>query len=195
VSTENLYSIAEQFKGLNMFEVDLQDLERRYQAISRIESIKFQKMYPSRLIITVRERRGVFYVRDNQGDFHPIDKDRVVLDKADWYLEEDIPLINVIFQREEIVLGQRIEDQRIELIFEVFEMMTRDNPSIASDISEFYFRNNNLHFVDIRSGSRVILSRENVSQQIHRFIFLRDNQGFDRNSTIDLRFEGQIIIT
>jgi len=195
VSIEHLYSIAEPFKGTSIFEIDLQDLEKRYQAISRISSIRFQRVYPSRLIITVRERQGVFYVRDNQGDFHPIDRDRIVLDKADWYLEEDIPLINIIFPREQIVLGQRIEDSRIDFIFEIYDMITRDNPSIARDISEFYFRNDNLYFVDMKSGSRVILGRDNVSQQVHRFIFLRDNQGFNRNSTIDLRFEGQIIIT
>jgi len=195
VSIEHLYSIAEPFKGTNIFEIDLQDLEKRYQAVSRVSSIKFRRVYPSRLIITVRERQGMFYVRDNQGGFHPIDRDRVVLDKADWYLEEDIPLINIIFPREQIVLGERIENPRIEHIFEVFEAIVQDNPSIANDISEFYFRNDNLYFIDMRSGSRVILGRDNVSQQIHRFMFLRDNQGFDRNSTIDLRFEGQIIIT
>ena len=195
VNVDYLHSIAEPFLGMNMFEIDFDDLNLRYRAVSRLESIRFQRIYPSRLVITVRERQGVFYVRDNQGGFHPIDKDKIVLDKADWYLDEDLPLINIPFPSNRIVIGQRIVDPRIDYIFRVYDLIHASNPSLVRDISEFYFRNNNLFFVDIRSGSRVILGTENITEQINRFIFLRENQGFNRNSTIDLRFYGQIIVT
>jgi cell division protein FtsQ len=195
VNVDYLYSIAEPFLGMNMFEIDFDDLKLRYQAVSRLENIRFQRIYPSRLVITVRERQGVFYVRDNQGGFHPIDRDKFVLDKADWYLDEDLPLINIPFPSDRIVMGQQIVDPRIDYIYKVYDMILVDNPTLARDISEFYFRDNNLFFVDIRSGSRVILGAEHITEQINRFIFLRENQGFNRNSTIDLRFYGQIIVT
>ena len=195
VNVDYLYSIAELLKGTNMFELDFDDLVLRYQAVSRLEDIRFQRVFPSRLIITVQERKGVFYIRDNQGGFHPVDRNRIVLDQADWYLDEDLPLINIAFPSNRIVLGQKIEDPRIEYIFMIFEMIRKNNSGLIRDISEFYFRDSNLIFVDMQSRSRVILGTENINQQITRYIFLRDNQGFDRNSTIDLRFYGQIVVT
>ena len=195
VNVDYLHTIAEPLIGTNMFEIDFEDLRLRYKAVSRLESIRFQRIYPSRLVVSVRERQGVFYIRDNQGSFHPIDRNRFVLDKADWYLDEDLPLINIAIPTSRIVLGQRIVDPRIDYIFMVYDMIVADNPALARDISEFYFRDNSLFFIDIRSGSRVILGTENITQQINRYIFLRENQGFNRNSTIDLRFYGQIIVT
>ncbi|MCL2063663.1 MAG: FtsQ-type POTRA domain-containing protein [Candidatus Cloacimonetes bacterium] len=194
VDKDILYNIAEPFKGVNFFSLNVEDLALRFQAMSRIKSIKTMRIFPSRLIITVRERNGVFYVKDNSGEFHPIDNERFILDKADWYLEEDLPLININIPRENIIVGQKLEDPRIEYIFYVYDIMTHTNPDILPDISEFYFIRNDLYFVDMQSGSRVVLSTEDLSQQINRFVFLRNNQGFDRNSTIDLRFGSQIVV-
>ena len=195
VNRDYLYSIAEPFIGLNIFEFDAEEIALRFQAMSRVKGIKIVRIFPSRLIITVSERTGVFFIKDNTGEFHPIDRDRYVLDKADWYLEEDLPLINVNFPKERIVIGQRIEDLRIEYIFQIYDILAITNIDMLPDISEFYFINNDLYFIDIRSGSRVILSTDEIPQQIDRFLFLRNNQGFRRNSTIDLRFGSQIIVT
>ena len=194
VERDYLHSIAEQFIGINIFLVDLNDMALRFQAIPRVKSIKTLRIFPSRLIVTVRERTGVFYLKDHSGEFHPIDNERYVLDKADWYLEEDLPLLNINIPREIIVVGEIIEDPRIEYIFFVYETIAQSNPEVLLDISEFYFNRNDLYFIDIRSGCRVVISSEDIPQQIDRFLFLRDNQGFNRNSTIDLRFGSQVVV-
>ena len=194
IDKDNLYIIAEPFIGINIFAIDLNDLSLRFQALSRVKSIKTIRILPSRLIITVKERNGVFYVKENSGEFHPIDEDRYVLDKADWYLEEDLPLINLNIAKENVIIGQRLEDPRIEYIFEVYDILSHSNPEILADISEFYFVRSDLYFIDMRSGSRIILCTEEIPQQIERFVFLRNNQGFTKNSTIDLRFGSQIVV-
>ena len=194
LNIDYLHSISEPFKGENIFDINIKDIEARYYAISRIKKIKCRKIYPGKLQINITERKGVFFIKDTNGGFHPIDEDKIVLDKADWYLEEDLPLINLSFDKNQIVLGQKIEDARIDLIFNIYSILRKEKASVLSDISEFYFKDSYLHFVDIKSSSRVILSKDNLVDQINRFIFLRDNQGFERNSTIDLRFDSQIII-
>jgi|GEM_PF-2418880 len=195
VNHDQLHTLTLPFQGTNIFEVDISSLIQQFQTISRIKSVKVMRILPSKLIVTVKERTGVFYLKDNSGEFHPIDRERYILDKADWYLKEDLPLISLNIPKERIVVGQKIEDLKIDYIFEVFDIMTRSNLDILDDISEFYFIQNDLYFIDMKSGSRVILSTDDIAQQINRFIFLRNNQGFNRNSTIDLRFGSQIIVT
>ena len=194
VNSDYLWSIGEPLIGANIFDIDKEDISLRFKSISRIKNIKIMRIFPSKLLITVHERTGHFYIKDHTGDFHPLDKDGYVLDKADWYIEEDLPLINIVFNKADIPVGSKIEDNRIEQIFKVYDIICNSKINILSDISEFYFHNQDLHFVDIRSGCRVILSRDDISEQISRFIFLRNNQGFRRNATVDLRFDSKIIV-
>ena len=195
VNNQYLQSISAHLIGSNIFKTNTDDIELSYQAVSRVKSIKCKKVFPHKLVITVKERQGMFLIKDASGDFHPIDNEKYVLDKADWYLNEDLPLISINVPKDKIVIGQKIEDPRIDRIFDVYDVLIKTNAKIIADISEFYFRNDDLYFIDQNSGCRVIFSTENLAQQISRFIFLRDNQGFERNSTIDLRFDSQIIVT
>ena len=195
VSKEYLSSIADEYIGVNIFELDKNEMAERFKTISRIEDINTVRLLPSRLLVRVKERIGVFYIKENNGEIHPIDEQRVILDKADWYVEEDLPLININFSKDKIGVGQKLDDTRIEYIFEVYDILKKNNPSIISDISEFYFIRNDLYFIDIKSGSRVILSTSDIAEQMSRFLFLRNNQGFNRHSTIDLRFGEQIVVT
>jgi cell division septal protein FtsQ len=190
-----LNSIATPFIGMNISEIDTREIEMLYSPITRINSVKCRKAFPNKIIITVNERRGVFFIMDNHGEFYPIDNDKFVLDKADWYLDEDLPIINVHIPKEKIVFGQQVEDPRIDYIINIYRDLIAADKRFIEDISEFYFKNNELHFVDIRTGSKVILGTDNLNMQIQRFIFLRDNQNFKKNTTIDLRFDTQIIVT
>ena len=194
IDTSYLYEMAAPFIGTCIFDVDTQDIEMRYFAHSRIKDVTVQKSFPAKIIVSVNERRGVFFVRDQSGDFHPIDEDRYVLDKADWYIDEDLPLVNIDIHRGQIAVGQKLEDSRLDHIYDVFYQMIELDKRLITDISEFFYRDNQLNFIDIKSGCRIILTSLNLDKQVERFIFLRDNQGFKKNSTIDLRFDGQVVV-
>jgi len=194
LSQAYLQSVAGSFIGGNIFEIHDDDLRLRFQALSRVKDVKYKRIYPSTLKIIITERQGMFYIKDNNGDYYPIDEDMFVLDKSDWYLNENIPLINIGVQKDKIFAGKQLEDQRVDIIYNVFKEMKQTSPSIVNDISEFYFKNNNLYFVDEKSGCRVLVNVDNISTQLSRFIFLRNNQGFNKNSTIDLRFDSHVIM-
>ena len=195
IDKEYIASITEPYVGKNIFEIDKTEIEEKLSVFSRIESIKTYRLLPSKLLVSVKERVGVFYIKDSSGEYHPIDKDRVVLDKADYFVDEDLPLINVNIPKDKIGIGEKLEDPRIEYIFEVYEILNKANSDILADISEFFYVRNDLYFIDLKSGSRVILCTTDIPEQINRFVFLRNNQGFDRHSTIDLRFGEQIVVT
>ena len=194
LSQSYLRSVADSFKGENIFQVDEDDVHLRFQALSRVKEVKSKRAFPSTLIFTITERHGVFYVKDEKGEYYPIDQEMIVLDKSDWYLNENIPLINISIPKANIQVGKHISDHRVDLVFTTLNEMKRNSPLIINDISEFYFKNNDLYFIDDKSGCRVLVNIDNIASQLSRFIFLRNNQGFDKNSTIDLRFETHVII-
>jgi len=195
VDTDYLLSIAEPYLGKSIFEIDKSDLKLRYQAVSRIKEIECQKILPSKLIVKIKEREGLFFVLNQSGEYFPIDQDKIVLDKSDWYIREDLPLININIPKDKLVLGQAVDDRRIDFVFQVYELLVKADSRFITDISEFYLKNNELHLVDIKSKSIVIFNTNNLEEQIPRYFFIRENQGFKRNSIIDLRFNSQIIIS
>ena len=194
IDTSYLYDMASPFIGTSIFDIDLTDVEMRYYAHSRIKEVTIQKSYPAKIIVSVNERKGVFFIRDSEGDFFPIDEERYVLDKADWYIDEDLPLINIDILRGQIAIGQKIDDSRLDHIYDVFHQIVELDKRLITDISEFFYRDNQLNFIDIKSGCRIILTSLNLDKQVERFLFLRDNQGFKKNSIIDLRFDGQVVV-
>jgi len=195
LSTTVLQSIAAPFIGENIYEVDLQDVTLRYQSVSRIKEVKAQTVFPNKLKVVITERKGLFYIKDSLGEYYPIDEEMVVLDKADWYLNEDLPLINISLKKETIKLGEKVEDKHISAIYTLCDALLATNSNALNEISEFYFKNNEIHFVDTVSGCRVIVNTDNITDQISRFLFIRNNQGIKKNSTVDLRFDTQVIIS
>jgi len=195
LSTTMLQAIAVPFMGENIYEVDLQDVALRYRSVSRIKDVQCKTVFPNKLRVTITERKGVFYIKDTQGEYYPIDEDMVVLDKADWYLNEDLPLINIGIAKEAIKLGEKVEHKQVQAIYNLCSELLATDSDVLDEISEFYFKNNDIHFVDTVSGCRVIVNVDNITEQISRFLFIRNNQGIKKNSTVDLRFDTQVIIS
>jgi len=195
LSTSFLQTIATPFINESIYDIDLQDVTLRYSAISRIKDVKAKTVFPHTLKITVSERKGLFYIKDTTGEYYPIDDEMIVLDKADWYTSEDLPLINYPLPKDTIIKGNKIENKHITDIYNVYEQMKNSNHDILAEISEFYFKNSDIHFIDSISGCRVIINPQNIATQISRFIFIRNNQAIDKNSTVDLRFETHVIIS
>jgi len=195
LSNSFLQSVATPFLNENIYEVDLADLQLRYSSISRVKSVTAKTVFPNKLKITITERKGLFYVKDSTGEYYPIDEEMMVLDKADWYTTEDLPLINYALPKESIVVGKKIENKYVKDIYAIYDLMKTTHKDILSEVSEFYYKNSDIHFIDSVSGCRVIISPENITSQISRFLFIRNNQGIDKNSTVDLRFDTQVIIS
>jgi hypothetical protein len=195
LSREYLRTVAEHFIGKNIVSVDRSEVVVCFMALPRVKEVSVKKVYPAKLRVRITERQGLFFVKLSNGDFFPIDSEKYVLDKADWYLFEDIPLININLSPDLAIVGEQISDDRIDTVFLAVSRMSQQHPNFLNDISEFYFRRNDLYFIDNRIGCRVLINLDNIETQITRFIFLRENQNIQRNKTIDLRFENQIVIS
>ncbi|HPY95736.1 MAG TPA: FtsQ-type POTRA domain-containing protein [Candidatus Cloacimonadota bacterium] len=189
-----LENLSAEFIGKNTFQVKKQDFIRKYENIVRVKSVVVSRRLPSTVRIEIHERLGVLYVKTPEGDFFPVDENFIVLDKADFYPAEDIPFANINIQNTSIQIGKAIENRSLEQILQLHNNIKKKDINMVNNISEYYFKGKDIAFIDSHKGCRVIIGDTDINKRLERYIFLRDNQSFQKNITIDLRFKDQAVI-
>ncbi|HOD55590.1 MAG TPA: FtsQ-type POTRA domain-containing protein [Candidatus Cloacimonadota bacterium] len=189
-----LQNVSKDYIGMNIFKVKKQDVIRKYESIVRVKKAKVSRRYPSTLKVEIQERTGMLYVKTSDGDFFPIDSEFIVLDKADFYFSEDIPLVSLNMQKSKIHLGEKLNDHNLKLIMALHQTIMKIDKSFVNSISEYYIKEKSIVFVDSHSGCRVILGNKDIEKRIERYVFLRSNKGFKKNTVVDLRYNDQIIV-
>lgn len=189
-----LKNLSKDFIGVNQFNISRRDVARKYENIVRVKHVTIKRRFPSTLQIIINERIGCLYVKTIEGDFFPVDNEFVVLDKADFYFSEDIPLVSLNIPKTMVHLGEKLKTQTLNSIMALHIKITKIDKNFISNISEYYVKDREIYFVDSHSGCRVILGDKDIEKKIKRYIFLRSNKGFKQNSIVDLRYNNQIIV-
>ena len=189
-----LKNLSKDYIGVNQFRISKRDVARKYENIVRVKHVKVRRKLPSTLKIIITERIGFLYVKTIEGDFFPIDNELVVLDKADFYFSEDIPLVSLNIPKTVVHLGEKLRTQTLNSIMSLHNKIYKIDKNFISNISEYYVKDKEIYFVDSHSGCRVILGEKDIDKKIKRYIFLRSNKGFKKNSIVDLRYSNQIIV-
>lgn len=189
-----LKNLSREFIGKNLFDIPTSDILVKYDNIIRVKKVDVNKKLPDVIEIKITERIGILYVKSMEGDFLPIDEDKIVLDKADFYFSEDLPVVSLNISNHTFKLGEKIQDKQLDRIIYLLRKIQKIDPVFLTNISEFYIFENEVYFVDSQNGCRVILGEDDLDDKIKRFLFLRSNKGFERNSIVDLRYKNQIIV-
>ena len=194
LETDFLKNICNDFINMNLYSISKKDVLKKYENIVRIEGIKVSRIFPNKLKIEISEKRGVFFLRTERGIIFPIDKNRVVLDNVNFYENEVLPVIGTKIPDDEIIIGQKIENVLIEKIFSLRKKFANVDPDFINSISEFYFKDENLIFVNANIGYRIVFGDNEIEEKLKKLIFLEQNRTFERGTTIDLRFKDQLVI-
>ncbi len=189
-----LSNLSKDFINQNMFSFSSREVERKYENIVRVKHVKVKKKLPATLKIEIQERIGILYVKTVEGDFFPVDNELIVLDKADFYFSEDIPLVSLNISKSSVHLGEKLNNHNLLLISQLHQRISKIDRNFINHISEYYIKDQAIVFVDSHSGCRVILGNDALDKKIKRYIFLRSNKGFEKNSIVDLRYNDQIIV-
>ena len=189
-----LINLSKDLIGQNLYSVSKQIVMLRYENIIRLEDISIKRKLPHTLQLKIKERVGVFYIKSLDGLLFPIDKNRIVLDNDVFYETEILPVISTNIPTKEIFYGEVINNEFIEEIFAFVAEVEKYDDKFVSKISEFYQLNNDICIFESETGYRIIFSDENLEFQLERFNFVLDNRNFAKNTTVDLRFEPQLII-
>ncbi|MCK5050181.1 MAG: FtsQ-type POTRA domain-containing protein [Candidatus Cloacimonetes bacterium] len=194
LETDFLKNLCNDFINLNLYSISKKDVLRKYENIVRIDRIKVSRIFPNKLKIEINEKKGEFFFRTASGIIFPIDKNRVVLDNVNFYENEVLPVIGTKIPDDEIIIGQKIENVLIEKIFSLRKKFANVDPDFINSISEFYFKDENLIFVNANIGYRIVFGDNEIEEKLKKLIFLEQNRTFERGTTIDLRFKDQLVI-
>jgi cell division septal protein FtsQ len=192
INETKVFDLTNDFIGQNLFKIKKSDIIKKFNEVPRIKKVSIKKRLLGKIVINLQEREGLFLIIDKKGSFYSIDQEKIVIDKTEWFSGEDLPIINFSLD-EDFKIGEKIDNKKIDYIFSIYEKMKNSYPEISEEISEFYYIDDILYYIDIISGCRVRIIAENINEQLKRYIVLRDNQGFESNSIIDIRFNSIII--
>ncbi|MBW6516416.1 MAG: FtsQ-type POTRA domain-containing protein [Candidatus Cloacimonetes bacterium] len=188
-----LQDLAAEFIGENLYSIPVRNVSNKYEDIVRIASLRVSRSFPNRLKIMINERIGYVYIRTIEGSLVPLNIQRIILDAKGIYPQEDLPIIHSRLSVSDLTTGSILDDDHIEKILNVHELILKSNIDERS-ISEYYIQNNNIYLIESMTGSKVILGDKDFPQRIQKLEFVMDNIGLNRRSTVDPRFDGQVVI-
>jgi len=194
VSTTTLLNLLQGFMGDNLLDISSREVSDQLMKIKRIERVKMVRHYPSTLKIKVTERKGFLYLKSAEGNLFPIDEHRMIMEYAVTPSKEDLPIVNTRFHNSQLHAGRYVKDPFVQRVIDLQKMIINEKPEFLSSISEYYEQNKHVVIIDANHGSGVLLSTDNLKDQLRRYQFVQENGNIDRKKFIDLRFKDQVVV-
>ncbi|MCD4830161.1 MAG: FtsQ-type POTRA domain-containing protein [Candidatus Cloacimonetes bacterium] len=186
-------SLSEEYVGQNLFDISTSEVAQRYERLARVKSCRVHRIPPSRLSITIVERRTAFWLQRRDGALLPVDAERVILDSDVSYAHEDAPLVNLGLDPSLLVPGDTLRNDTLESVFALHGRIAASSDWLANRVSQYYLDEEQLTLVETGSGCRIVLGEGNMDEKLRRLLFFAENKGFTPGATLDLRFHDQIV--
>jgi len=187
-------SVLERYEGQNLLKVRGSELRSHFQKIARVQDIDIHKGLPHKLNVKFHERQGVLWIRSAEGELRPIDKDGMVLETFGGVAKEDLPIVGTYLTLSQLKAGTKLEKPYIRSVLALHNRISKESPEFLPFVSEYYFIDNTIHMVDSRFGTSIIPAQKNIAAQLKRYLFVQDNGNIARRSTVDLRFDKQVVV-
>lgn len=184
----------QKYLGHNLFEVSKKSLKQDLLSFSRVKDAKIRKHLMDKISIQVIERSGILYVKSFEGNLYPIDEDGIVLSKYSKVYTEDLPIFSSYYPDASFKAGSRLDKADVMRICNLHKRIISEAPEYLNIISEYYMVDNTIHIIDARYGTCIIPSEDELATQFKRYQFVQDNGNIGRRSTVDLRFENQVVV-
>lgn len=195
VSPEEIMSVANYAKNMNIFDVDLTTLCERVETNPRVDKAQAKRRLPSTLVLEVTERAAVAVI-PYSGYYVPVDADGFALGMAEYYKEQDPPLITGIRPRQ-VLVGKRIDVPALEYALLVRSILP---PHVIKDVSEINFAETTGISIYLQSGTWVALGLGTRNEYLTRLdvlesLLLRLNKENRRAAYIDVRFPKRPVVS
>ncbi len=195
VPAREIISFAGISTGKNIFEFSVQASQKAIEVIPRIKKATIKRHFPSRITITVVERKPWAYVVHNSSILL-IDNEGICLDKLATMGETELPVISIAKLPQKIQEGQQINKSAVDLIRVIAEALP---PDLLNEVSEFHYSDRGQVIVFTLDGTEVRLGgKDRIDEKIslwRRVIKMRrDTESEVGLEYIDLRFKGQPVI-
>lgn len=184
----------QKYLGHNLFQISKKAMKQDLLSFSRVKDAKIRKHLMDKISIQIIERSGMLYVKSFEGNLYPIDEDGIVLSKYGKVYKEDLPIFSSYYPDASFKAGTRLEKADVLRICKLHKRIMKEAPEYLPIISEYFMIDNTIHIIDSRYGTCIIPSEDNLATQFKRYQFVQDNGNIGRRSTVDLRFENQVVV-
>ena len=190
IGKEEIIKLSRIARGNNIFYVNLKASRTNLLSNSNILDVHIKRVFPSKIVITIKERDAVFYIqRDSK--YLIIDKEGIIIEEKDSI--EALKLIRLDdIKTENAVVGKRItaEDKRtIELIGKITELYNNNISKYSMTSANI----SNLLNINICYGNMCIKigTADEIEKKLNKAINVMDTQGLaDKKGYIDVSYEG-----
>lgn len=182
------------YQGRNLLQIRGSELRSRFAKIARVEEIDIGKRLPHTLIVKFHERQGVLWLRTTDGELKPIDSNGMVLETFGSVAKEDLPIVGTYLKSAQLKAGIKLNKPYLNRVLALHKQIGEEAPDFLPFISEYYLIDNTIHIVDSRYGTSIIPAEKEIAAQLRRYLFVQDNGNIARRSTVDLRYDKQVVV-
>ena len=189
-----LVSFVKEYLGSNLYRVSKMEIEKKYENIIRIKSLKVKKIFPNKLKIVIRERVGEFFLKTVEGELFPVDSEKTVLDNENFYEKENLPLIDTNIKRDSLWFGEIVGNEFVDSVYSLCHRIKAVNSDFLDDISEIYQEDGDIYFIEMERGYKIVFGEDNLEDKLNQFTLLEENRTFEKGTIVDLRFKNILIV-
>lgn len=190
VTKEEIIKLSKISQGNNIFYINLKESRTNLLKNTNIMDVHIKRIFPSKIVITVKERDAVFYIQKDS-KYLIIDKDGIVIEEKDNI--DNLKLVGLEgIEAKEALAGAKIpvEDKRvIQLIGKITELynnniskysITSANVSNLLDINLYYGN------ICVKIGTA-----DGFEKKLNKALNVIDTQGLsDKKGYVDVSYEG-----
>lgn len=194
LSAQILQSLVHKYYGNNLVDLSSATVAADLKKLKRIERVQITRLFPSTLKIKITEREGFLYIKSQDGELFPIDKNKMIIEHASYPILEDLPIVHTTFRSNQLLVGRRIGDPFVLKVVALHQKIATQRPEFVKNVSEYYQADGLVYLLEAEHGARIILGHENINDQLRRFEFVLENGDIAKSSVLDLRFNNQVVV-
>ena len=190
VSAEDIIKNSKIEQGNNIFYIDLRESRTNLLKNNNIMDINIKRVFPSKIVIAVKEREAVFYTqRDNK--YLIIDKEGIVIEEKDKI--DNLKLVRLDgIDLKNVSIGKTIpvaDNRALVLIGKITELC-------SNNISKYSFTSVNLSSllnVNMYCGNICIKigTADDIENKLNKALNIIDSQGLgDKKGYVDVSYDG-----
>ena len=189
---ESVRSLAQAAVGQRIFDVDLEPIQEKAEALPFVQQAQVARLFPSTLEITIVERRPVALL--NKRDLRPVDQTGFVLPRPDAGARFDLPVLSGVPTRVE---GNNIVVSETGMpVLEFIAAMGVQYPLLYHQVSEFNVgARGDLTMYLLHNATPAYLGREGWLEKCGRLqtVLRQISARPEKTAALDLRFDYQVV--
>jgi len=189
------YSMLKTCKGKNIFEVDIQGIEKMIRRDHpEFKSLQVNRVLPGTIEIKVVVRIPVVIVK--LSDYYPIDSDGYVMSPRTKFAG-NLPIITGLTLSKRVTVGSRIDSVQVKGVLVTLKDLQNIKALKTYGIQRVEISNINNFNVILNNGLEVRIGEGDLNNKLKRLKMILEDPKIDKNNLryIDLRFKDTVFGT